>query len=100
MIDCNSMFQRYPALFLFLVVNVLISPDRKCKIHIYDTAPLTHVYFIDTILTRLVLVLGICSVTDALNVNCYRMTFNGMPATFCATLVLYYKPGVLSLLFP
>ena len=38
LIKFNFVYQRYPAKLLIPVVDVLISPERKCNIHVYDTA--------------------------------------------------------------
>ena len=38
MIDFNFVYRRYPAKLLIPVVDVPTSPERKCNIHVYDTA--------------------------------------------------------------
>ena len=55
LIDFNFVYRRYPAKLLIPVVNVPTSPERKCNIHVYDTA-LQPIYPRDIILTSLVLV--------------------------------------------
>ena len=83
LIDCNFVYRRYPAKLLIPVVDVPTSPERKCNIHVCDTA-LHPIYPRDIILTSLVLVHAgylFCN-WHPLNTNYYGTTFNGMPESF------------------
>ena len=83
LIDFNFIYRRYPAKLLILVVDVPTSPERKCNIHVYDTArqPINPR---DIILTGLVLVHAgylFCNWLP-LNTNHYGTTFGGMLGSF------------------
>ena len=84
MIDfSNFVYRKYPAKLLIPVVDAPTSPERKCNIHVYDTAlqPINHR---DIILTSLVLVHAgylLCN-WNPLNASYHWTTFDGIPGSF------------------
>ena len=83
LIDYNFVYQRYLATLLILVIDVLTSPERKCNIHVYNTA-LQPIHPREIILTSYFLTHAgylFCN-WHSLNTNFYGTIFVGMPGSF------------------
>ena len=92
----NFVYRRYSAKLLIQVVDVPTSPERKCNIHVYDTA-LQPLYPRDVIiLTSLVLVHAgylFCN-WHPLNTNYYGTTYGGMPGSFNSSQIYACVVGI------